>query len=337
MGLGMESHNGQTISTCLWRDYLKKSSEVGKVYAVDITDYKKRLLPVVFYWLNGMVKSKYVVIMFSKNGMLKFVPLLYKTNKIFHRKIFQRVIGGGTDVFLAEHPQLVKCFNSFEVTWVQSQRIVDGLKSLGVKNAEYLDNFRETVPLGIDEIPATKTDPYSFCTFCRVTKTKGITDAIEAIKIINDDYGMVKVRLDIYGPLDEEYKEEFDSIINNCEYISYKGSIPSEEAQDVLKYYYFHLFPTYYIGEGLPGTIIDCLNAGLPTIASDWAYNTEFINVDKTGYIFKVKDSTDLAEKIRIALNLDEDRYSNMRKECLEQAKKFDINTVMSTVISRMK
>jgi hypothetical protein len=56
------------------------------------------------------------------------------------------------------------------------------------------------------------------------------------------------------------------------------GSVPTEQAVNVLKDYYMHLFPTTWSGEGFPGTFIDCYNAALPTIASDWAYNTELKN-----------------------------------------------------------
>ena len=51
------------------------------------------------------------------------------------------------------------------------------------------------------------------------------------------------------------------------------------------------IFPTYYVGEGFPGTIIDAFSSGIPDIATDWRYNSEIVQNGKTGYIYKLNQN----------------------------------------------
>ena len=237
LGLGKESHNGQTISTCLWLENIKNMDIVKRVYEVDITNYKSRFFAISFSLLLGLSRCSHIIIMFSKNGMLRFVPILYRLNRLFHKKIYQRVIGGGTDFFLEQHINLVKYFNSFEVTWVQSHRIVEGLKKIGVAKVEYLDNFRNNKPLLFEQLPKKAINQFKFCIFCRVTKTKGITTAIRAINELCAACPSVEIVLDIYGPLDDDYYDEFHALIDSTNNIHYYGSVPHEMAQGILKDY----------------------------------------------------------------------------------------------------
>lgn len=57
--------------------------------------------------------------------------------------------------------------------------------------------------------------PLRYCTFSRVTKTKGILDAIKAIHLVNKRAGEKICTLDIYGPIDEAFKDEFWSVVKN--------------------------------------------------------------------------------------------------------------------------
>jgi len=59
------------------------------------------------------------------------------------------------------------------------------------------------------------------------------------------------------------------------------------------------LFPTFWVGEGFPGIIIDAYIAGLPIIASDWNLNGEIIDEKETGFIIKKKDSIQLKDKMK--------------------------------------
>jgi len=98
------------------------------------------------------------------------------------------------------------------------------------------------------------------------------------------------------------------------------------------------LFPTYYEGEGFPGTIIDAFSSGLPAIATDWRYNSELISNGETGFIYKLNNykETGLMEILKEVYNKPE-KIMAMKSSCLNEAKKYDVSTVMSQMIQRME
>lgn len=57
------------------------------------------------------------------------------------------------------------------------------------------------------------------------------------------------------------------------------------------------VIPTYYQGEGFPGTILDSYIFGVPVIVSKCKYNSEMIKEGKTGKLFifnKSKENTQI-------------------------------------------
>src|SRR5699024_8891823 len=101
------------------------------------------------------------------------------------------------------------------------------------------------------------SEPYNLCTFSRVTTLKGIKEAIEIVVKINENNNKTIYTLDIYGQVDKNFEEEFNTLMKNTpETIQYKGII-SDNATEILEKYFLLLFPTKYYDEGVPGTIID--------------------------------------------------------------------------------
>jgi len=95
------------------------------------------------------------------------------------------------------------------------------------------------------------------------------------------------------------------------------------------------LFPTYYEGEGMPGTIIDAFSAGLPVIASDWKYNTEIVS-DNTGIIFKTGNISDL---VRCLIELADypDNIIKKKPYCLKEANRYDPDKVILELFNRLE
>ena len=151
-------------------------------------------------------------------------------------------------------------------------------------------------------------------------KEKGIGDAITAVCSVNNILGFNAFRLDIYGKVDGNQVEWFDSLIRNVPgYINYKGLVPYDETTKIKKNYFALLFPTHYDGEGFAGTLIDALAAGVPVIASDWKYNSELV-VDKvTGIIFETRNTDDLIKKL-LWVYEHQIVWNDMKKQCLHRA-----------------
>lgn len=333
---GVELFDGQTVSTRLWKNEIE-SRTGSDVYVVETYDYKHNSLKVFSQFVRCLLSCSHIVVILSGNGLKFFTPLLYYGNCIFHRKIFHRVIGGELDAFVSKYKKYVRYFNSFEVNWVQSNELVKKLEKQGVTNGEYLENFRNINPVSVEEIATQESQvPYSFFTFSRVAKSKGIGIAIEAVAEVNSRNNSIVAMLDVYGPVEEEYKEEFENLLKKySDCVTYKGSIPTEKAVETIKHYYYHLFPTTWSGEGFPGTLIDCYNAGIPTIASNWAYNSEYIHDGITGYLYSWKNPKLLSDYIERVIR-EPKKTKEMRLNCLEEAGKYNSDNVMNKVMKRM-
>lgn len=334
---GKDMYDGQTVSTRLWRDEMNRVLPGKSVCVVDTYQYKKRAISVLWQWVKCIFTCSHIVIMLSGNGLYFFLPLFYYANKLFHRKIYHRVIGGELDAFLERNPECLRYMNALEVNWVQSHALAARLAKMGMTNAAYLENFRNITPIELPPEPEKYEKPFRFCTFSRVSKAKGISLAIEAVAAVNEQLGEGTATLDVYGPVEPAYAEEFYGLTEkHSDCVKYMGSVPSGEAVQTLKNYYMHLFPTTWSGEGFPGTLIDCYNAGLPTIASDWAYNAEYLEEGRTGYLYDWQRPELLHKRIAEAISHPDETYE-MRKCCIAEAGKYQCDTVVKKIIDWME
>lgn len=179
--------------------------------------------------------------------------------------------------------------------------------------------------------------PLKLCTFSRVMKEKGIEDAVKAVRIINEAAGSIIYTLDIYGQVDENYKEKFQKLtLDFPDYISYGGCVPFGESSEVLKNYYALVFPTYYEGEGFAGTLIDALAAGVPVVASDWKYNAEIVMENITGCTYDYKDNQKLID-ILLRISKETAMWNHMKQQCVQQAERYTPSVVVGNYIKKLK
>ena len=165
-------------------------------------------------------------------------------------------------------------------------------------------------------------------------KEKGIEDAIDAIQSINEDAGRVICSLDIYGRIDDGYAERFEEVLKNVtEAIQYKGMVPYDKSVEAIKDYYALLFPTYWDGEGFPGTIVDAFSAGLPVIATDWSCNAEIIENKKNGILYPNEEIRNLTEAIKWMLN-NKDSINELKSNCLISAKKYQPDEYIKKIVN---
>ena len=327
-------YDGQTVTTRILRDELEKRLNTS-VYCVDTYDYKHNIFKCFIRSFICLFKCKHIFILLSNNGRRFFLPFLYFTNKIFHRRIYHRMIGGLFSKNVQEHPRWIKYLNSFTVNLAEGKSQVKSLKLSGVTNVEETFTFRNSQIINAKDFPSYNHKPYRFCTFCRVTKPKGISDAINAIVYLNSQNKGI-ANLDIYGPLDDEYKEEFEKLLKKSNgTVNYMGCVPPEKSIEILKNYFMHLFPTTWKGEGMPGTLVDCFAAGLPTIATNWNYNPEVISEGKTGFCYDWEKPDLLAVKMMYCMD-NIDKINQMRYECIKEAEKYHPDLAMNQIFSFM-
>ena len=178
--------------------------------------------------------------------------------------------------------------------------------------------------------------PIKLCTFSRVTQEKGIELAISAVMKANTALNRIAFSLDIYGQIDGAYRTDFYKYMEGKPgYIKYCGTVPFSLSTDVLKNYFALLFPTYYSGEGFPGTLLDAMAAGVPVIASDWKYNSEIINDGYNGIILRKCDADGIAEVLVKSLK-DQEQLNRMKTNALIEAQKHLPDIVIQILLCRL-
>ena len=86
--------------------------------------------------------------------------------------------------------------------------------------------------------------------------------------------------------------------IKDFKKINYRGTYKESEALSIIHRYDVVLFPSYYDGEGVPGSLLDSIFAGVPSIATDWNYNSEIVTNNFNGFLVPIQDSSSIVKKL---------------------------------------
>lgn len=333
-GDGVNLLNGQTVKTKIITDELKERIGAENVDTVDSYRWNRKPIRLLFDCFQLVRRCNNIIIMPAKRGVKVFVPLFLVFNKIYHRNLHYVVIGGWLPDALEKNAKLREHIKRFKGVYVETHSMINKLKNLGLNNVFYLPNFKRLKEITESELIYPKKEPYKLCTFSRVMKEKGIEQAIEAVIKINSEMNRVAFTLDIYGQIEEGYRDRFKELVKNFpDYISYKGLIDYDKSTEVLKYYFALLFPTNYRGEGFPGTVIDAFASGVPVIATNWKYNSEVIKNGQTGFIYN-GGVNELIEILREVIQRPEIILS-LKKNCILEAQKYKAETVINEFIEK--
>lgn len=333
-GFGKELLNGQTIKTKIVTAELEKQLGVEQVVKIDTHGGIRSLPSVIVQLLSGFRHCENIIIFPAHNGIRVFAPMCAAFNRLFHRKLHYVVIGGWLNDFLKEHNGVKKALKQFSGIYVETNTMKRALKESGLTNVFVMPNFKDIRILSESELVYPEGEPYRLCTFSRVMKEKGIGDAVEALKVINEKFGRTVFTLDIYGQVDAAQIQWFEDLKASFpEYVQYKGSVPPEQSVDVLKDYYALLFPTYYEGEGFAGTLLDAMAAGIPAIVSDWKFNSEIVVANQTGVLVEVRNQDSLIAALEQAMF---GSLNKMKATCLEEAKKYSCDKVIKVITEKL-
>lgn len=330
--------DGQTVKTKNLKALLEDYGGL-ETYCVDTYLVRKHKIRLLLKSVLCLLRCKNIVILLSENGMNFYLPFLYWSNKIFRRRIFHDIIGSELIAMTQENPKLVKYLNALEVNWFEYQSGVQTLTDLGVNNMCVLPNCKKLDAIAPEEVAsyASADGSYTFCTFSRVMAEKGITDAINAVARINRERGETVARLDIYGPIEDSYREELEGLLaEHSECITYRGIIDSQSSVQMLKQYYALLFPTRWHGEGFPGTILDCYASALPILASDWNANKEIISHTETGMIYPSREVQTLYDAIVWAVD-NKQAMDRMKYTCREEYEKYTPEHITEMICGKLR
>ena len=333
---GKEFADGQTVKTQIIADELNHRFTANEIEKYDTHNIKKRLAVLPIQLLILLSKCKNVIILPAQNGLIVIATLLAVLNLFFKRELHYIVIGGWLPEFLEKHSFLIQVLKNFSCIYVETEGMKSKLEKKELKNIKTLKNCKKLKVVDESELIYYEKPPYRICTFSRVMKEKGIDDAINVVKRINDESGETLYSLDIYGPIDPKQEEWFKEVENSFpEYINYNGVVPYDRTSEVLKSYFLLLFPTRFYTEGHPGTIIDAYAAGLPVVAAEWE-NYEDIIDDNTGVGYQFMNENDLYDKLNSIIK-DNSLINSMKPECLRKANQFDPSIAVEPLMASLE
>ncbi len=325
--------DGQTVKTKIIAEELEKNYKVKRI---DTYGGKKTLLKILFKLFLQINKANNYIMLPAHNGIKVFTPIFCVLKKVFKKRIHYVVIGGWLDDFLRNKKSLKKQLQKFDAIYVETTTMKEALEAQGFTNIVVMPNCKNLKILTEAELVYPKNEPYKFCTFSRVMKEKGIEDAIESVRRINEKYNKTVCALDIYGQIDSAQTEWFDNLkLTFPEYVKYCGIVDYDKSVDILKDYFALLFPTKFYTEGIPGTLIDAYAAGVPVITALWQNSKDVFIEDITGWGYEFDNVEKFYAVVEKSVEQPDD-FLKMKKTCIREAERFMPEKAIEVLVQRL-
>jgi glycosyltransferase involved in cell wall biosynthesis len=335
-GANSNSTDGQTIKV---KSFIQAFEEERPNIKIDLVDtYYMGRKPFVFCrdLLKTLLYDKKIVFFPAARGRKFMFPFFYWTKKILCKDIYHNCIAGSLDKEIPTHKNWLKYLRSFNVNWMESPAQVEDLKKMGLLNASYMPNFKVLNPITEGELRTYSVgDEFKFCVFSRIEPMKGIEDALTAlVSLKKQGYN---VHLDIYGPIQSGEEAWFEDVkVKYSDIFTYKGIVRYDKSVNVLKTYFALLFPTRYYTEGIPGTILDAMFAGVPVIARRWVWCDNLIKSGYNGISYDFDEPNKLHSVLENILK-DPQIIIEMRHNCVRESNKYNPKTIIKSILKDMQ
>lgn len=337
-GVGENLLNGQTIKTKIITEELQRQLGQAQVSIIDTHGGLKTLAKAPRQCLAALQKSRNVVIFPAHNGLRVYAPLLSRLRHFFKgRRLHYVVIGGWLPQFLQKRKHLVKALKGFDAIYVETNTMKAALEAQGFENIFVMPNCKKLAVLSEDELVYPQGLPLKLCTFSRVMKEKGIGDAVEAVRNVNAELGYQAFSLDIYGQVDENQTDWFESLKSSFpEGVRYCGCVDADKSVQALQGYFALLFPTHFYTEGIPGTIIDAYAAGVPVISAKWESYSDVVEEGITGFGYEFDEESQL-EDILVNAAAEPEMILKKKSSCLREAEKYKIEQAVKVLLDQIE
>jgi len=330
-GLGPGALDGQSIKTRVLAKALAAVAGDEAVLKLDTAPVFNA--PVLFYRRARaqFTQCTHVLILPGPLAVHVLVPMFARWGMRDGKDIRYVVIGGFLPDYAAQYPWVRRGCALLDGIYVETLSMAESMRSLGLNNVKVLPNFRwfaREMPRCYE--PTKMPLKLVFCS--RIFKEKGIEEAIEAVDRLNTEAGAPVACLDVFGPIERPYQDQFKAKIAASRHATYKGVLQSDRLYSALQRYDLMLFPTYYYGEGFAGSIVDAFIAGVPVIASDWAYNADVIRSGVTGEIVKARSAEALLGALRKYVR-EPGLAAQMREHCIKAAEAYHSDNALTQLL----
>ena len=326
--------NGQVIRSCSIMNEIERKLGQDNVCRISYTQWKRKPFHTLAAFVKLLWNSESVILFPDLRAIYALVPLGIMLKKTTRTKVYYSVIGGWLPDFLAEH-KIIRFFaRKLDGLFVQTSFLSEQLRQVGIEQTTIFPNFKRIKVFGDNEINNGFMEPLPLVFMSRVTDRKGVCELVRAVNKLNQD--APRFRLDIYGSVEASFKEQFEALQKEFgPFIQYMGQVDPLKTSEVMHNYFLHVFPTTYRTEGYPGSVLDALSAGLPTLAARWLSYEDVLTENETGISFTMGEWGEMEEKLLTIFNHPE-TIDVMRKKCLKEARKFAPETVIDIMLEKM-
>lgn len=302
---------------------------------VDIANSQSNYASVGIIVMNNIISEQVAGRIFPK---IKFftinrIPGSNNPFKLLH--FFLDIKKFSPDIIHCHHPALIKLLNIFSFKKVltlhdvniRDRNIIKYNQVFSISNSVYLDqlsigNETSIVHNGIcfDQILSKKRieskDIFNIVQISRLEhEKKGQHILIKAIGILVNEFSIKNIKCSFIG--DGESKQFLLDLVcdlNINKNISFQGNQSRIDVYHNLCEYDLLVQPSIYEGFGL--TVVEGMAAKIPVIVSDVEGPMEVINNGEYGHFFEMNNARDLAQKIKILLDMD----INMKRDMVEKS-----------------
>lgn len=328
-GYRLNDINGQTIKTrTVYKLFKSSLSSDTKLSFFDTAEiYFNKFI--FFNLMRKVYSCNNVVYISGLKSFSYFFPFLFLFSKIFSFNIIHIPVGGRHNEFLKNKKLHRWLLSKILLNAPQTKKeVYFQVNNFKFVNTIYFPNFR--IHNFIPSVKLNASRYFKICFFARVTPLKGI-DVIFRLsdKLLRDSID--NITIDLFGPIEKGYEEDFNIELKKNTLISYKGIIQPEDIYTKISDYDVLLLPTRYPGEGFPGSILDAYISGLPVITSNWRHIPEFVKHGKTGFIFDLDNEDDLYNYVKL-LKSHPKKLHQMKLNALEESKDYSSTFAWSII-----
>ncbi len=336
-GFANNQLDGQTIKTRnIYKLLDHKQKEVEyKLSHFDTQTFRAKKLNVLKMF-REVWKTDILFYIAAHNNLKYFFPIIYLIAKLRGIPIHYVVVGGWLAEFIENKPLHIKLLRNIEGIYPETIYLLNQLQDkYRFKNVYQLHNFRIVEDDNVEKsILKERYETVKLVFMARVHPMKGVdllfnlSDEISKLNNLN-------ITIDIYGPILEEYKNEFDGKEKNSLIIKYKGILQPNKIQETLASYDLMLFPTKYYTEGFPGSILDAYMAGIPVVATKWKYADEFIDNNVSGIISPFDNDEAFINNVVSIIN-NTNRINELKEGAQKQAIKYSPEVAWEVIKERV-
>lgn len=327
--------NGQIIRTCSIMDQLEKEIGKERIRRLSYASWKKHPIKTILKYYSLFAHCENVILFPDLRAIFVLIPLACLFKKITKSKVYYNVIGGWLPEFLGEHVFIRRCTKSLDGLFVQTNQLAEQLRIIGITRTTVFPNFKDIKIYSIEEKPEAYTKPLSLVFMSRITGRKGVKELVSTINKINTE--KIKYTLDIYGSVQDDFKEDFDQLKDSFgKAITYKGQVDPLKTSSVMKDYFLHIFPTTFKTEGYPGSVLDALAAGVPTLSARWLSYNDVLDEGKTGMSFTLGNWQEMEETLENIYDNPE-KVWKMREDCISEAEKYRPEKIIKIIIDKLQ